>query len=235
MKKYLALVLVALLVFGGQALAQEDGEASLTIMHTSSIYNHIEEFTPFGQPLQGGFPRLSTAISEIRDAHPNTMLVSSGRDIMGTPMFSQYGGVVSAEMMSLLNYDAALITSIDLGAGGSIDALAVYNSVASFPILSANLDLSNFPELTILPNTILDVNGVSVGLFGLSHEAGGSITNLGEAVELFDTGAIIEENLAYFREEGVNIVVAISALGVDRDVEIIEQYGGENGIDVVVG
>ncbi len=236
MRKTLASALILfLLLTGGMVFAQEHGEATLTIMHTSSLYNHIEEFTPFMQPLQGGIPRLVTKIAEIRAEHPNSLLVSSGRDIMGTPMFSQYGGVASAEMMALAGYDAALITSIDLGAGGSIDALTVYNSVVDFPILSANLDLTTFSELNVLPNTIIEVDGVSVGLFGLSNEAGGSITNLGEAVSLLDTNAVVEENLAFFRDQGVNVIVALSALGIDRDTEIIEQYGGENGIDVVIG
>lgn len=236
MKKTGFLIISLLLLLSAlTVLAQEGGETSLTIMHTSSLYNHIEEFTPFRQPLQGGFPRLATAISEIRAEHPNSLLVSSGRDIMGTPMFSQYGGVISAEMMSLVGYDAALVTSIDLGAGGSIDALVAYNSVANFPILSSNLHLIGFPELSILRNTIIDVDGVSVGIFGLSSEAGGSITNLGDAVELLDTSATIEENLAFFQSQNVDIVVLLSALGLDRDIEIIEQYGGANGIDVVIG
>lgn len=236
MKRPGFLLILFLLLLSQMALfAQESGSTSLTIMHTSSLYNHIEEFTPFRQPLQGGFARLATAIAEIREEQPNSILVSSGRDIMGTPMFSQYGGVVSADLMSLVGYDAAGITSIDLGAGGSLDALAAYSAVANFPVLAANLDPVGFPELNILPNTIIDLEGVSVGVFALSSEAGGSITNLGEAVALLDTDAVINETLEYFRAQEINVVVLLSALGLARDLEVIEQYGGTGGIDVVIG
>lgn len=230
-----AIVCAALLVVGVQVTAQEDSARQLTLAHTSSFYNHIEEFKPFGQPVQGGAARLATAIRAIRDEHPNTLLLSSGRDVMGTPMFAQYGGIASAEIMSRLGYDAALATDVDLGAGGSIEGFQVYNAVAAFPILSANLDLSNLGDLNVLPYMIFDLNGTRVGVIGLSSEGGGVLTNLGESIVASDILETIEQSLAELNAQGIDIIVMLSALGVSRNAEIAQLHGGPQGIDVILG
>lgn len=51
-----------------------------------------------------------------------------------------------------------------------IDGLVPFLNNAQFPILTANLDLSNQPKLQAAKNlhnsTILDVNGVKIGVIG---------------------------------------------------------------------
>jgi 5'-nucleotidase len=212
---------------------QGQEQRELTLMHTNSLYAHIQEYTPFGQPLQGGIPRLATSVQAIRAEHDNSLLVSSGRDVLGTTMFTQYGGVVMADVMSQVGYDIALVTAIDLGAGGTIDAFAAYQSVAAYPLVNANFDMS-VTGIEIPANEILDVNGVKVGVFGLTSELSSGLTNLGE-LDVFDTDEVVEEQLAFFKEEGVDIVVLLSSLGVQRDAEVAEAHGGEDGIDVIVG
>jgi 5'-nucleotidase len=229
--------LLSLLVglVSGAVVAQDDETFQLAIIHTSSTYNHITEFTPFGQPLQGGMARVAAAVGQLRAEHPHSILVSAGRDVPGTSMFTQYGGVAAAEVMSRIGYDVALAAEMDLGAGGSIDAFQVYNALVDYPLLGANLDLQAIENVNIASNTILDVGGVPVGLFGLAHESSSALTNLGDALGVRPTAEVIEENLAYFAAQDVKIVVLLSTLGVARDFEVAETYGGANGIDVIIG
>lgn len=210
-----------------------DNGRELTIMHTGSFYNRILEFTPFGQPLQGGAARLAAQANDIRANQPNSLLVSSGSDVMGTNMFAQYGGVVSAEVMSQIGYDVALASQIDIAAGGNIDAFKAYNAVASYPLVNANMDLSNFDGISVEPYIVLEVNDLQVGVFGLANELGISLVNFAGAADVMDTDAVIADALAYFEAEEVDIVVLLSSLGISRDREVAEAYGGE--IDIIVG
>jgi 2',3'-cyclic-nucleotide 2'-phosphodiesterase (5'-nucleotidase family) len=98
-KNFIFIVLCLLL--GSMVVTAQDSR-ELTIIHTSGLYDHFEEFTPWQQTAQGGAPRLATAIGELRADHENSLLVSSGRDIVGTRIFAQYGGVVAADLMTQL-------------------------------------------------------------------------------------------------------------------------------------
>jgi 5'-nucleotidase len=89
--------------------------------------------------------------------------------------------------------------------------------------------------LDVLPYVVLDVNGMQVGVLGLANENGAAFTNLGESLGLLNVDEVIPEYLDYFNGEGIDIIIALSGLGVARDREIAETYGGEDGIDVIVG
>lgn len=227
------LVLLCLAMPLSLTTSNAQGERELTIMHTGSFYNRILEFTPFGQPLQGGAPRLAAKANEIRANSANNLLVSSGSDVMGTNMFAQYGGVASAEVMSQIGYDVALASQIDIAAGGNIDAFKAYNAVADYPLVNANMDLSNFDDISVEPYVVLEVNDLQVGVFGLANELGISLVNFAGAADVMDTETVIADALAYFEGEGIDIVVLLSSLGVSRDQEVANAYAGQ--IDIIVG
>jgi 5'-nucleotidase / UDP-sugar diphosphatase len=229
------LFIVALIALALPVSSHAAADRSLTVMHTASTYNRIQEFKPFKQGPQGGAARRATVLKELRAAHPNSILVSGGNDVMGTPMFAQYGGVASGEVMSRLKYDVALANQLDIMAGGNTEGFKGYQSVANYPLVNANLDLSNLPDLKVTPNTILEVNGLKVGVFGLANERATSLGSFGQSATMRNTDQTVEENLTYFAGKGVDIVMLISSLGVARDREVAEKYGGKQGLDIIVG
>jgi 5'-nucleotidase len=227
--------LFALIVLSLPTISHAAGARSLTVLHTANTFNRIQEFKPFKQGPQGGVARRATVLKELRAAHPNSILVSGGNDVMGTPMFAQYGGVASGEVMSRLKYDVALANQMDIMAGGTLEGFKAYQSVATYPLLNANLDLSNLPDVKVPANTVLNVNGIKVGVFALSNERAVSLANFGQSISVLDTDKVIEQNLAELNKQNVDIILLISALGVDRDKAVAEKYGGPKGIDIIVG
>jgi len=228
-------ILAALIVFALPTISRAAGTRSLTVLHTANTFNRIQEFKPFKQGPQGGVARRATIIKQLRDAHPNTILVSGGNDVMGTPMFAQYGGVASGEVMSRLKYDVALANQMDIMAGGNIEGFKAYQSVATYPVLNANLDLTNLPDLKVPGSTVLDVNGLKVGVFALSNERAVSLANFGQSITVRETDQVIKDNLAALNRQKVEIIILISGLGIDRDKAIADQFGGLKGIDIIVG
>jgi len=232
-KRVIALLILAVLVLPTASHAAES--RTLTVLHTGSTFNRIQEFKVFNTPPQGGVARRATVVKQLRAEHPNTILVSSGSDVMGTPMFAQYGGVASAEVMSRLKYDAALASSTDIMAGGNLEGFKGYQAASNFPIVVSNLDLSNLKDLKIPTNSVLTVNGMKVGVFGLTNERTASLANFGESISVLDTDKTIQANLDDFAKQNIDIVVMLSSLGVDRDKAVAEKFGGAKGIDIIVG
>lgn len=217
----------------GSAYAADSRQ--LTIIHTGNTFNRIQEYAPFKQPPRGGVARRATVIKELRTSHPNSLLVSSGSDVMGTPMFAQYGGVASADVMSLLGYDIALASGLDIMAGGNVNAFKAYRSTASYPLVNSNLDLSKLVDTSVPPNTVLTVQGVKVGVFGLSNERSATQANFAGAINVLDTDNAIQTNLKALQDQQVDIVILLSSMGIERDKEVAAKYSGKNGIDVIVG
>jgi 5'-nucleotidase/UDP-sugar diphosphatase len=236
MRRVACLLVILISVGASASTGKAAANRELTVIHTSGTFNHIQEFQAADdQPMEGGAARWAAQAKAIRATHPNSILVSPGDDVMGTPMFAQYGGVVSADVMSLVKYDAALVTESDIVAGGNLDAFKGYRSVAGYALVNANLDLSSVPDAEVPAHVVLRVNGLSVGVFGLSHERGAEMAHFGEPVTILNTDNVIRENLDYFKQQGVDIVVLLSSLGVERDRQVAQKYGGVHGIDVIVG
>src|SRR5579871_95909 len=237
MRKLIVLALIAVFipVSFQTSTTRAAAARSLTILHTANTYNHIQEFKPFKQGAQGGAARQAAIIKQVRSAHPNTILLSAGNDVMGTPMFAQYGGVASGEVMSRLTYNAALANQMDLMAGGTIEGFKGYQSVVNYALVNSNLDLSSLQGVNVPSNTVLNVNGLKVGVFGLSNERAISLANFGQSITARDTDKAIQDNLDSFAKQGVDIVVLLSSMGVDRDKQVAAKYGGKNGIDIIVG
>lgn len=237
---FIALIFVALLAVSPCLDAPTTAQAQtasrkLTILHTNALFAHIQEFRPRGQALQGGVSRLLTKVRELRAANPANLLLSSGDDVMGTSVFVEYGGVPMGEIMSRIAYDAALASPFDIMAGGSVDGFAGFRSVASFRLVNANIILNNLPDAQVAPQALLTRGGVRVGVFGLVHEQATLLAPFGEAATMRDTDEVIRENLDRFAAAKVDIVVLLSSLGMARDKEVAEKYGGPQGIDVIVG
>src|SRR5438105_3984761 len=101
--------------------ASQTSDRQVTILHTSGTLNRIQEFGPPDEPAQGGAARWAAFARQVRETHPNALLMSPGDDVMGTTMFAQYGGIVSADVMTRVGYNVTLATETDIMAGGNTD------------------------------------------------------------------------------------------------------------------
>lgn len=105
---------------------------------------------------------------------------------------------------------------------------------ASYPILTANLDLSKQPDLaaTNLKNsTILEVNGNKIGVIGyLTPET--KILSTTENVIFKDEVESIRSEAKRLKEQGVDILIALGHSGFETDKKIAHEV---EDIDLVIG
>lgn len=115
-----------------------------------------------------------------------------------------------------------------------VDGLIPFIENTTFPIVTANLDLSEQPNLaaTRLKNsTILEVNGRKIGVIGyLTPET--KILATTEKVIFRDEVEVIREEVKKLKDQGVDILIALGHSGFETDKKIAREV---EDIDLVIG
>lgn len=134
--------------------------------------------------------------------------------------------------MNLLAPDAISLGNHEFDDG--VDGLIPFIENASYPILTANLDLSKQPNLaaTKLKNsTILEISGKKIGVIGyLTNET--RILSSTENVIFKDEVESIQEEVKKLKEQGVDILIALGHSGFEIDKKIAREV---EDIDLVIG
>ncbi len=225
-----------------QAQPPAAGDAYLVIMHTNDVHAHYEQFNKYGGLCKaeqaeagecfGGVARLMTMVQQIRDQHPDALLLDAGDEFQGTLFFIQYQGQAAQEFMNTLGYDAMVVGNHEFDSGPA--TLAKFIQGANFPVLGANVDASADPDLNGLlkPYVVLEVGGAKVGVIGVTTELTAILSRAGSTVQFTDPFEAVQKYVDELEAQGVQIIVVLSHLGYARDQELAQTVGG---VDIIVG
>ena len=211
----------------------------LTVMHTNDTHAHLDNIA-----------RRITAIKQVRQTNPNSLLLDAGDVFSGTLYFNEFNGLADLEFMNLAGYDAMTFGNHDFDKGTAI--LANFVKGAKFPFVSANVDfskdenlkvsfrneISSNPENGKIYNGIIkEVNGEKIGIFGLTTAETKNISSPGEDVVFEDYIEEAEKAVEAFEAQGVNKIIALTHIGFndgggDNDLTLAKEV---EGIDVIVG
>lgn len=215
-------------------LAVEEGPFTLSLLHTNDTHAYVEQF-----------PRLITAVNELRVQKENSLLLNAGDVFSGTLYFRQYLGLADLYFMNQLGFDGMTLGNHEFDKDSA--TLANFIKQAEFPIVSSNVNMTNDPELgplfndsiggtneqgEIFPAIIKQVDGEEVGIFGLTTEDTTFLANPGDNVVFEDAVEKANETIEMLEAQGVDKIIALSHLGYQPDVELA---GKVDGIDVIVG
>ena len=214
---------------------------TLPLVHTSVPHSSIEPISPHDikpkQADKGGFIRRVTLIKELRQEHPNMLLLDCGDFSQGSVYYSLFKGEVEVELMNLMGYDAATIGNHEFDCG--MENMARLFRMARFPIVCANYDFTGTVcEGLVKPYIIKECAGMRVGIFGLAPQLEGLVSGANcQGVVYHHPTAVAQQMADKLRnEEKCDFVVCLSHLGYgtadDQDPAVIR---GTRGIDVVLG
>ena len=228
------------------ALALTTGMAaadySLTILHTNDFHARFEPISKYDGPCSaedntegkcfGGSARLMSAITEARGRTNNAILVDGGDQFQGTLFYTYYKGMLAAEMMNNMGYDAMTVGNHEFDDGPEV--LAGFMAAVNFPVLMSNADVSAEPLLadTLAKSTIIERGGEKLGLIGLTPEDTDELASPGDNITFSEPIAAVQGEVDKLTAMGVNkiIVLSHSGYGVDQKVA-----AGTTGVDVIVG
>ncbi len=142
------------LLSSAAALALTAGVAqadySLTILHTNDFHARFEPISAYDSGCSaedntagecfGGSARLMTAIGDAKARTNNHILVDGGDQFQGTLFYTYYKGMLAAEMMNQMGYDAMTVGNHEFDDGPEV--LRGFVDPVQFPVLMSNADIS---------------------------------------------------------------------------------------------
>lgn len=201
---------------GSFAVAQEVKE--LLILHTNDTHSRIEPLDEDAQPAEyagkGGYARRAAFVGMMRKEHPDLLLLDCGDYSQGTPYYNMFRGEVEIRLMNQMGYDAATIGNHEFDFG--LENMARLFRMADFPVVCANYDFTGTPlEHLVKPYTVLQRNGLRIGIFGLSPVLEGLVQASNcEGVRYNDPVATANAVASLLKgKEHCDLVVCLSHLG----------------------
>lgn len=221
---------------------------TITFIHQNDLHAHLVEHYDWVKTsataapkliLAGGVARTATAIDTIRASNPgNTILMNIGDTFHGGAEALYTNGNSVVDIVNKMGVDigvpgnwdyaygfnatrARFSTPINVGAVTEGEPIRAVN----YPNLAANVTSSaTFPEF--LPATkIMTINGAKIGFIGLSSDIVAEMHTMLAVSFNFLQGhdnyvALVNRLSKNLREQGVNIVVVMSELGIQKDLAI---------------
>ena len=209
------LVLVALVSLAAPSAAQNTADVvDITIINTADEHGWLQPLVPFGSDSTlGGAANIYSWWVEYEGYDPATHLLLSGGDNWTGPSISTwFAGAPMIEAFNLMGYDASAIGNHEFDFGREVMADRFAN--ANYPYLAANIRDAETGELAdfAIPYTLIEVNGVIVGIIGLTTTDTVSTThprNIGDLI-FTDYDDALEEFVPQMREQGAQIIVGLT-------------------------
>lgn len=233
-------VSAALCVATGAAAA----DYRLTLLHFNDFHSRFESISKYEGACSaedetagacfGGVARMKTFLDERRAAltDANVLTLSAGDMFQGSPFYSTYKGAATVEIMNEFGIDVMALGNHEFDDGPEV--LSTFMTSAGFPIISGNTDVTAEPLLAgRLPGyAIVDVGGEKIGIVALLATDTDEIAAPGPNVKFEDELAYLARAVPEIEAKGVNKIIALTHVGLMRDMEIA---AAAPGIDVIVG
>ena len=241
--KVLLICLSILILFTSipQKIYSERKSQSITILFTHDMHDHFYPSKVEGNgeiKTVGGYARLYTAINEEREKDPNLLLVDGGDFSMGTLFQTIYAshspqlrilGQMGYDVVTLGNHEfdfraEGLANSLKNAKDSGEDLPQIVASNISFPVddegkLTPTLSKlkDSMEHYGVKDYTIIQRNGIKIGIFGLMGKEADSNAPMAEVV--FDDPIETAKNTVDIlkNEEKVELIICLSHSGTHRD------------------
>ncbi|WZX99456.1 5'-nucleotidase C-terminal domain-containing protein [Bacillus sp. FSL W7-1360] len=196
-----------------------EGDVTLDIIHTNDIHSAL---TDFG--------KVSAYIKSERAAADHFLYLDAGDFVSGDPIVDLNHGKPMIDIFNLVGLDAVAIGNHEFDYGPTY--LQENMEASSFPWLGANIDTGDTGVPNPDPYVILDVNGLSVGVLGLTEAPPSTAPDNVEGMTLEED--YVATALAYQEELEANadVIVALTHIGHPNDRKLAEEV---DYFDVIIG
>jgi len=210
-------VLAAVVVFCFIAGCTDPGNVSdenLYIIHTNDVHGY------FSNNL--GYTSVAALYQQMQEEGKNVLLLDAGDFVQGSVELKATQGESAVHIMNLAGYQVSVPGNHEFDYG--LDHLLELQDEMDFAFISANIFYKGTDKLVFQPNTIIEIGGHKVGIFGL-ETPDTAVTTYYKDVEDVDFASgedlyrIAQEQVDYLKGEGCDIIICIGHLGVSVNSE----------------
>jgi 5'-nucleotidase len=200
-------------------------DITLTILHTNDTYGRLMPFSIEDMKFDGVITR-AHVIDQIKKETPNALIVLDSGDAIGPyPLAAFDYGKTVIELMNRMGYTAMALGNHEFNYG--VEELLKRVSDAEFTMLSANTYVRDTKNLLTPGYLKTEVNGVKVGIIGLTTPT--TRYRASPALQRFigfsDPISAAKDAVKELKSEGCDLIIALSHLGYQGDMELIAQVG----------
>ncbi len=214
---------------------------TITLLHLNDTHSNLAPLGPRDVHLEGtvgGIARAATVIKMNRWHDRNALVLDAGDVFIGDIFFNAMFGVPELKMLKNMGVDAMAVGNheFDLTPATLLSSLNAAFKGEGFPLLSANTVL-DAPEVQplkqyISPYTIRKVDGVRIGIFGLTTPETNILSQPSPAFIDTNFVQIAGEMVQKLKSQNCSVVILLSHLGFEYD-QIVASY--VPGIDFIIG
>lgn len=214
----------------------ENNLKSLTLLHSNDLHGEFLAKETDGR-FSGGMSMLSGYLNRVRREEKNVLYAISGDMLRGSPIDSEYKGISTIEITNLLAPDVATIGNHEVDYG--VAHLLLLEKCARFPIINANMYLTNHNVRLFQPYRILKIDGVKILFIGVLTQATLAQTRrdelIGDLIDVKDALTEIGKICDSFRTEDIDCTVLLTHIGIEEDKKLAEALDPCWGVDLIIG
>lgn len=233
-----AALVVASIVLASCSTAPKGYE--LTIVGNGDIHGQLDPYVSMADTdgdgvdeavSTGGIARIATIFREVEDENPGTTAVIFSGDGLSDTYFHSFKGRAIYGLMSDAGYEISIFGNHEFDKGP--EELATALSSADFEFICSDLAVEDTAlEGLCVPVLMKDYDGLSVGYFSLITEGLPYLTSAGDVVLTGGNVETARRAVLELRDRGAQVIVALTHIGLDNDVELAREVPG---IDIIFG
>ena len=213
-------------------------DLTLTILHTNDTHASFGGITDKGMACyaamcangKGGYVRLDQAVRAVRQETPEALFLEAGDIFQGTLFWTRHKERMPQALVDGFGYDAMIAGNHEFDDGA--ETYLRFIGKTTTPVLGANLQFSPGIQHRVTPYTIVERNGRKVGIIGILTPDTPALASPGPDARFGDVKKALQRYVAELEAQGVNIIVALTHIGLEEDKKIAREV---DGIDVIVG
>lgn len=221
-RQVLRLAVLAFLLAPVAALAQA---VKVTFLHTNDVY----EISP--QRGRGGIAELAAAIARERAAAAHAVTTFGGDLLSPSLMSGLTRGAQMIEAMNAVGIDFAVPGNHEFDFGD--DVLRARMDESRFPWLATNITQSDGRIFhSGVSTAIREIGGIRFGFFGITTPETTFLASPGKGTRFAPHVETAEAAVKALREQGADVIVALTHLNIAEDREIARRV---KGISLILG
>lgn len=202
----------------------------ITIAHTNDTHSRIDDTKD-----TIGFAKIASKINDLRNTigEENVLVFDAGDTLHGQPVITTNKGLGAVQIMNTIGYDVMVPGNHDFNYGQ--ERLVELSKEMKFDLLSSNVVKKDGTSL-LESYVIKEVNGLKIGIFGLSTPETTFKTHPKNVEGLtFKDPVEVAKKMVKELEGKTDLIIAVAHLGIHEGNDTSEKVAQNvKGIDLIV-